>query len=233
MNLHNTSTTRQEDEENAVPVQAKRARFGILTALTILTGALFGNTTINPAFAATKDVDVKPGTTKELRYDGRTELGATEKMLSLALTGGAFAVLSAWAYKRNREDDEEEQIRIKEEVERLEKLKAEFLDVEDFDDDSIDDEDLYKELSKRLEDSVDDLDDDSEGSGDDPDLDEGEVVAAAASTTTPTENENKTGGSDIAGGEEDGDESLDMLRRMWDASDEDPKSDEGKPASST
>lgn len=95
---------------------------------------------------------MKSGSAKELRYDGRPELGATEKVLSFVLTGGAFAVLSTWTYKRNRKENDEEQIRIKEEVERLEKLKTEYLEAEDYDD-SIADEDIYRDLSKRLEES--------------------------------------------------------------------------------
>lgn len=86
---------------------------------------------------------------KELRYDGRQELDSKEKAMSLTLTGGTFAALAVWAWKQNRRDDELEEIRIKTEVERLEKLKAEFMDVEE-DDDTIDDEDLLASLRERI-----------------------------------------------------------------------------------
>lgn len=176
-------------------------RAGVLAALAVAASALVGGA----AHAARPDPTEAP--TKELRYDGRTELGGAEKMLSLALTGGAFAALTTWAWKRNREDDELEQIRILEEVERLEKLKAEFLDVDD--EDAIDDEDFYKDLSKRLEkdaekaDDAEDADEEEEGEDEVVDETNGEVVA---------EDEGEKGA-----------ESLDMLRRMWDATDEDSK----------
>lgn len=86
---------------------------------------------------------------KELRYDGRQQLDSRERALSLALTGGTFAALGVWAWKQNRRDDQLEEVRIKEEVERLEKLRQEFLGVEE-DEDSLDDEDFMASLRERL-----------------------------------------------------------------------------------
>lgn len=171
--------------------------------------------------------------TRELRYDGKQELEPVEKAISYLLTGGTFAILTAWAWRRNREDDALEQIRIKEEVERLEKLKAEFMDVEE-DDDSMDDEDLLAALNKRIskdaEDSQDGEDADAgpeavPGDGDSaPDstpkssADTGTATLERPSNSSPTDKDDTP--SDA--------ESVDMLRRMWEATDGDSKGDEGK-----
>lgn len=45
---------------------------------------------------------MKDRSTKELRYDGRAELGDTMEVMSVVWTGVAFAVLSARAYKEIR-----------------------------------------------------------------------------------------------------------------------------------
>ncbi|KAK1870259.1 hypothetical protein I4F81_012721 [Pyropia yezoensis] len=49
----------------------------------------------------------------------------------------------------NRQDDREESVRVREEVERLEKVKQEFVEV-DGDDSAPDDADMMAELRKRL-----------------------------------------------------------------------------------
>lgn len=189
------------------PKRAKRVRVGVLAAIAVAASTLTGGLRGPPLAQATASTM----NNKEMRYDGQTELGGGEKMLSIALTGGAFAGLSAWAWRRNREDDDLEQIRIKEEVERLEKLKAEFMNVEE-DDDSIDDEDMYKELSKRLEDAENSDDDDGAGNDDDEEEEKTSTTKAASDAAA--------GADKKAGEAENGAESLDMLRRMWEATDE-------------
>lgn len=174
--------------------RARRWGGGLLAAAALAAGGLLPARAIGAnAPAAT---DANGANSKELRYDGRAELGGAEKMLSLALTGGAFAGLSMWAWRRNRADDELEQVRIKEEVERLEKLKAEFMDVE-AEGDGFDDEDLQKALEERLGQTDADADADGEKGAD------GEEGTAEEKSLA-----------------EDGAESLDMLRRMWDATDD-------------
>lgn len=182
---------------------------------------------------------------KELRYDGRTELDGGEKAASLALTGGAFAVLSVWAWKKNRKEDELENVRIKDEVERLEKIRAEFLDVEDGDE-SLDDDDLQAALNKRISEDAEDADADGESVG----VAEGEREGGAEGEG---EGESDGDGSDVSdptraeasdvdaapdagegtAGEDASDADLDVLRRMWEATDDDKKGDKpgsGEPA---
>lgn len=189
-----------------------RASAGIFAALTLAFGAFFTGAPRTLAASAATDVDGRPVASKDLRYDGRTELDGGEKALSLVITGGAFAALSLWAYRRNREDDELEQIRIREEVERLEKLKEEFMNVDE-DEDSLDDEDLLAELSKRIEGQ-----DGEEGDeGGEKDRDDAGQAKEDKSDVTSASASNSTEGGETGGGSE----SLDMLRRMWDATDDD------------
>ncbi|CAN8067560.1 unnamed protein product, partial [Agarophyton chilense] len=159
-----------------------------------------------------------PAAAKELRYDGRQELGSSERVVSLALTAGTFAALGVWAWKQNRRDDELEEVRIREEVERLEELRQEFVDVED-DEGAMDDEDLLASLRERLgEDGRrSDADADSDADSDaDPDAPEGDAAAGNSATAVIDKPDADAPPSD----------SLDMLKRMWDATDDDPKRDD-------
>lgn len=148
---------------------------------------------------------------KELRYDGRQELDGGEKALSLSLTLGTFAVLGVWAWKQNRRDDELENIRIREEVDRLEKMRAEFVDVEE-DDDSLDDEDLLASLKQRISEG-----DDAEDPND-PEAPEDPEAESPTNENEQLDDNSESGSSSDPG-------SVDMLRRMWDATDEDSKKD--------
>ncbi|GAB0490549.1 hypothetical protein MMPV_001786 [Pyropia vietnamensis] len=96
----------------------------------------------------TKEAPV-PVATEAVRYDGKKQLDERERAVSLVITGGAFAGLFGWAYLSNRKDDREESVRVREEVERLEKVKQEFVEV-DGDDSAPDDADMMAELRKRL-----------------------------------------------------------------------------------
>lgn len=155
---------------------------------------------------------------KQLRYDGRQELDSGEKAMSLTLTAGTFAALGVWAWKQNRRDDELENIRIKDEVERLEKLKAEFMDVEE-DEESLDDEDLLASLKQRIGDTEED----------DPDAEGGpkETVAERPDDSPKVDDEEgkqpDEQGADVATSD-----SLDMLKRMWDATDDDQQKKDNK-----
>ena len=165
-----------------------RLRAPLLTAVTVLgTVFNFGGPFLPNAVA------------KELRYDGSQELDTREKAMSLTLTAGTFAALGVWAWRKNRKEDELEEIRIKEEVERLEKLKAEFMDVEQ-DEDTIDDEDLLASLRDRIADA--DRDNEEEG----------------------TDAEESSTGTSTAVKEDDSISDVDRLKRMWDA-DANSKSD--------
>lgn len=164
-------------------------------------------------YAASKTAPPAPA--KELRYDGRQELDSGEKAMSLTLTAGTFAVLAVWAWKQNRKDDELENIRIKKEVERLEKLKAEFMDVEE-DEETMDDEDLLASLKQRIGDTEDTDEDGKESPEAGTERVEGQQEGEAI------EGQPSEGATDVATSD-----SLDMLKRMWDATDgdDDPKKD--------
>lgn len=190
---------------------------------------------IIPACNAASSTTQQDQQRKEVRYNGRQELDSREKAMSLMLTGGTFAVLGIWAWKQNRRDDELENVRIKDEVERLEKLRAEFLDVEE-DEDSLDDEDLLASLKQRLSD-----DEDEEGEGKKEGEDGKEENKEKKNVTTITDGDDDTDENGIKGESKNGvvgdsdtkteapsADSVDMLRRMWEATDEDPKKEDSK-----
>lgn len=128
--------------------------------------------------------------------------------MSLTLTAGTFAALGVWAWKQNRRDDELENVRIKSEVERLEKLRAEFMDVEE-DEETMDDEDLLASLKQRIGDQ----EEGEEGEGKEGTEVSGERAEGEGSEGE--EDEDKEGGADVAPSG-----SLDMLKRMWEATDD-------------
>lgn len=163
--------------------------------------------------ATTTNAKEAPPTKKQLRYDGRQELDSHEKAMSLTLTAGTFAALGVWAWKQNRRDDELETVRIKDEVDRLEKIRAEFVDVEE-DDESLDDEDLLASLKQRISDGEEDDTGDSPQDG---------VLAEGAESETV--NQETTSDNDEASTDDGNPDSVDMLRRMWDATDEEPTKD--------
>lgn len=173
-------------------------------------GAIAGALALAIVPGARVDAAVKASNTpsstpsKALRYDGRQELDKGEKAMSLTLTAGTFAALAVWAYKENRKDDELENIRIREEVERLEKLKAEFVDVDEEEEGGLDDEDLFASLKQRIG---------EEGST-------GEEAEEGDEKGTGVGEED--GNSDVAP------DSVDMLKRMWEATDGDKGKDKDK-----
>jgi hypothetical protein len=158
-----------------------------------------------------------PAKAKSLRYDGRQELAGGEKVLSLALTGGAFAALALVSYRKNRVEDELETVRIKEEVERLEKLKAEFeLDMDE-DEDALDDDEIMAELNKRLAKDADEAAESEEGDAD------SDANSDTDSSTDGDSNDGPSGSADACAGPDHSDSSaaddsasdIDALRRMW------------------
>jgi hypothetical protein len=174
------------------------------------------------AFAAPSKADVAApaAPAKHLRYDGRQELAGPEKAVSLGLTGGAFVALAVWAYRKNRVDDELETVRIKEEVERLEKLKAEFEDVEE-DDDALDDEEFMAELNKRIAQDAaaekgDENEDDKDKDDDGTDADVQNPDAETKASGTATIDRPGTGPVSDSGAPQSGAD-IEKLRRMWEA----------------
>lgn len=166
------------------------------------------------AYAKQKPVTTEK-TTKDLRYDGKKELSATDRLISLGLTGGLLGGLMLWAYRKNRKDDELELVRVKEEVDRLEQLRSEFVDVDE--DGEVDDEEFFADLNKRLDKPDAEAQEGDEKKDDDnPGSPTGSTAVADPETGVPGD-----------GGAEGGADARDMLKRMFDASDED-KDDEKK-----
>mmetsp|Transcript_2783 Transcript_2783/g.4871 ORF Transcript_2783/g.4871 Transcript_2783/m.4871 type:complete len:269 (-) Transcript_2783:712-1518(-) len=124
----------------------------------------------------------------------------TEGLASYGLAGLAFAGIAFSIFRKNRKEEDEEADRIKQEVERLEKWKKEFLDVEGEDgDDAEGESDLMASLKKRM----------------------GEV--------TSTDGKEGEGNDDESPSDSEADvEAIDrdMLKRMWDASSEGESTDE-------
>lgn len=235
----NSSTERVNNERPFLPRLVRPARLS--AAIVAAAGAIFG-ATISPftlaspaiprAIAASKSATAT--NSKQLRYDGRQELDSREKAMSLTLTAGTFAALGVWAWKKNRHEDELENVRIKDEVERLEKLRAEFVDVDE-DGDAIDDEDLLASLKQRI----------NEGTDQSADGDAGEGVGEDASESSdggdselPEELKGTIEDPDIQFGDSVTDtlektapasaESIDILQKMWDAADIEEKGEDKK-----
>lgn len=226
-----SSTDRTENGHAFLPRFVRPAR--ISAAVIAAAGAIFGATfaPLTPSSSLISRAVAASGSSsstssKQLRYDGRQELDSREKAMSLTLTAGTFAALGIWAWKKNRHDDELENVRIKDEVERLDKLRAEFMDVDE-EGDPIDDEDLLASLKQRInegtdadvDESADDegVDEDADQSGDsdgddildnpknaidDPEIQFGDTVTDTLEETAPSSAE-----------------SIDILQRMWDAAD--------------
>lgn len=231
---HNSSTKR---DENGIPFLPRLVRPARISAAVIAAaGAIFGATfaPFSPSSPVVSRAVAASGassstSSKQLRYDGRQELGSREKAMSLTLTAGTFAALGVWAWKKNRQDDELENVRIKDEVERLEKLRAEFMDVDE-EGDPIDDEDLLASLKQRINEGTDakveetsdegsaektdesedpdeiGMPEDFKSSLEDPDIQFGDSVTDTMEKTAPSSHE-----------------SIDILQRMWDAADLDEK----------
>lgn len=151
---------------------------------------------------------------KSLRYDGKQELDGAEKALSLTLTGGAFAALAVIAFRKNREDDALEMVRIKAEVERLEKLKAEFENVDE-DEDGLDDDEFMADLKKRM------AQDAEAGEGDEGDETEGDGDIAGVAVKGKDDDDDDGGseggddGTEEGGDDASGASDIEALRRMW------------------
>lgn len=167
-------------------------------------------------FEALAKTKTATDTSKHLRYDGRQELGGREKAMSLTLTAGTFAALGVWAWKQNRKDDELENIRIKDEVERLEKLKAEFVDVDE-DDEQLDDEDLMASLKQRLGEEEGGKAEGEEGEGEGGEKEEGAGGEDKEGEDKEVEGKEEEGWNE---GENITSDSVDMLKRMWEATDD-------------
>lgn len=196
----------------------------VAAAIALTLGGVGGRGRVGSVCAAPAKTEA-PASRKNTRYDGRQELGGAEKAASLALTGGAFAVMAAFAYRKGRVEDALEMVRIKEEVERLEKLKAEFEVDEDEDGDGeftgVDDDEFMKQLNKRI------LSGEGGEGENGEDGDEGEEESESGGGVADGDGDGGDGdgdGSDSEGGD------IEALKRMWQAESQDGsgKGSEGK-----
>lgn len=199
----------------------------VAAAIALTLGGLGGPGRVGSVRAAPAKTEAT-ASRKNTRYDGRQELGGAEKAASLALTGGAFAVMAAFAYRKGRIEDALEMVRIKEEVERLEKLKAEFEVDEDEDGDGeftgVDDDEFMKQLNKRILSGEGGEGGEGEG-GEDGDEGEGESESSGSVADGDGDGgDGDGGGSDSEGGD------IEALKRMWQAESQDGsgKGSEGK-----
>jgi len=97
----------------------------------------------------------------EIEYTGMRKLSLSENAIKYGvLVGGFGGWLTYTIFEGKREDRDEEQ-RVKEEVERIEQWKKEFIDMEDV----VGDDDLMDSLNKRMSGETDGDVDDADGSG--------------------------------------------------------------------
>lgn len=82
----------------------------------------------------------------EIEYTGMRKLTLGEEIAKYAILTGIFGGGVAWSYWEGKREDREEEKRVKEEVERIEKWKAEFIDM----DDVVSDDDMFASLQKRM-----------------------------------------------------------------------------------
>ena len=67
----------------------------------------------------------------EIEYTGMRKLTFGEEVAKYGILTGIFGGGVAWSWWEGKREDREEEKRVKEEVERIEKWKAEFIDMDD------------------------------------------------------------------------------------------------------
>eukprot|EP00960_Hanusia_phi_P018592 548998-Hanusia_phi.AAC.8 len=82
----------------------------------------------------------------EIEYTGMRKLSLGENVVKYSILVGVFGGAAVWSYYEGKREDREEEERVKAEVERIEKWKKEFIDMEDV----VSDDDLLSSLNKRL-----------------------------------------------------------------------------------
>jgi len=82
----------------------------------------------------------------EIEYTGMRKLSLGENVVKYGILVGVFGGAAVWSYYEGKREDREEEERVKAEVERIEKWKKEFIDMEDV----VSDDDLLSSLNKRL-----------------------------------------------------------------------------------
>eukprot|EP00283_Hemiselmis_rufescens_P015154 CAMPEP_0173440434 /NCGR_PEP_ID=MMETSP1357-20121228/22847_1 /TAXON_ID=77926 /ORGANISM="Hemiselmis rufescens, Strain PCC563" /LENGTH=291 /DNA_ID=CAMNT_0014405911 /DNA_START=27 /DNA_END=902 /DNA_ORIENTATION=+ len=98
----------------------------------------------------------------EMDYTGMRKLTLTENAVKYSLLVGGFGGWLGYTIYEGRREDVDEENRVKEEVERIEQWKKEFIDM----DDVASDDDVMESLNKRMKGEVaDDLDVDADGTG--------------------------------------------------------------------
>ena len=82
----------------------------------------------------------------EIEYTGMRKLTLMENVVKYGALGGGFGAWLTWTIFEGKKEDREEEQRVKEEVERIEAWKKEFIDMEDV----VSDDDMLESLNKRV-----------------------------------------------------------------------------------
>lgn len=82
----------------------------------------------------------------EIEYTGMRKLSMQEEAIKYGILVTIFGGGIAYSWWEGKREDREEEARVKAEVERIEKWKAEFIDM----DDVVSDDDMFASLNKRL-----------------------------------------------------------------------------------
>ena len=81
----------------------------------------------------------------EVDFTGMRKLSLGEQVIKYSILGGMFGGAAIYTFYEGKQADRDEEDRVKAEVERIEKWKAEFIDM----DDVVSDDDLMASLNKR------------------------------------------------------------------------------------
>merc|ERR1719183_1467835 len=82
----------------------------------------------------------------EIDYTGLRKLSLGQEVAKYGILAGIFGGGAAWSYWEGKREDRDEEERVKKEVERIEKWKKEFIDM----DDVVSDDDMFASLQKRM-----------------------------------------------------------------------------------
>ena len=82
----------------------------------------------------------------EIDYTGLRKLTMAEEVAKYGILAGIFGGGVAWSWYEGKREDRDEEERVKAEVERIEKWKKEFIDM----DDVVSDDDMLASLQKRM-----------------------------------------------------------------------------------
>jgi len=142
----------------------------------------------------------------EIEYTGMRKLSVVENVAKYGILVGVFGTALVWSWSEGKREDRDEEERVKQEVERIEQWKKEFIDMEDV----VADDEIMSSLNKRMGGEKEEGVDDKDGSGGVPaDYDATKTKAVEEKepdTTTAVEPEDAPAQMDA--------EQLERLKRM-------------------